>query len=171
MLNSILLSVYQCLTARKRRAIARRLTQFQNWPAAVLFYHRVADRDFRNGWSITSQGFRAHLDYLQTNASIVSLSALQKSQVSGQRSSLEVAITFDDGYADNCLFAIPEMMRRGYLALTSCRRNRSRLVAHLCTIKFLATTFNQIRSLRFARWSSWVWKSVGTRPRIRISVR
>lgn len=78
----------------------------------VSFYHRVADIH-PNGWTITRGEFERHLDYCQENFQIVSLSEIQRRVRSGESSSAVMAITFDDGYAENCEFALPLLVERG----------------------------------------------------------
>jgi len=80
-------------------------------PAMVLFYHRVADTDVHE-WTITTAEFKAHLDWLQENFEIVSLSEAQDRLRSGKLHAPTVSLTFDDGYAENCRDAIPEIVRR-----------------------------------------------------------
>ena len=77
----------------------------------VLFYHRVADHDV-TPWSITCDGFRRHLDYLQAKFEIVSLAEGQRRIAMRFNPRPSVASTFDDGYGDNCEFAIRELNTR-----------------------------------------------------------
>ena len=81
-------------------------------PVAVLFYHRVAD-DTPNPWTIGTNAFRQQIDWLQKNFDIVSLPELQDRVRSGCNRRPTVAITFDDGYADNSSFALPLLIQRG----------------------------------------------------------
>lgn len=78
----------------------------------VSFYHRVADTH-PNGWTISRGEFERHLDYCQEHFQIVSLSEIQRRVRSGDSSSAVMAITFDDGYAENCDFALPMLVERG----------------------------------------------------------
>jgi peptidoglycan/xylan/chitin deacetylase (PgdA/CDA1 family) len=84
-------------------------------PVAILFYHRVADT-FQNPWTITPGDFARHLDWLQTHFDVVSLSEAQRRVRSPQNNRPTVSLTFDDGYADNMDFAVPELLRRGLTA-------------------------------------------------------
>jgi peptidoglycan/xylan/chitin deacetylase (PgdA/CDA1 family) len=99
------------LTLPRRRRLARQFTEQQKWPAAILFYHRVANH-CPNDWTITKSGFKAHLDLIQKLGRFASLSEIQAEQRSGVRDHLKVAITFDDGYRDNLCWAIPELLQR-----------------------------------------------------------
>lgn len=81
----------------------------------VLMYHRVVDdacspilRGLLSG-AITCSAFRRQLDYLGRHYEVVSLDELlaQRDDPGGK-----VAITFDDGYADNRLHAMPLLKER-----------------------------------------------------------
>ena len=78
----------------------------------ILFYHRVAD-DLANAWTVSNSDFAHQIHWLRRHFEIVSLGEAQRriSQpgVSSQR--LAVSITFDDGHADNCLLAIPLLVK------------------------------------------------------------
>jgi peptidoglycan/xylan/chitin deacetylase (PgdA/CDA1 family) len=80
-------------------------------PAAVFFYHRVANT-YPNTWTISQRQFANHLRSLQSCSEVVSLAEIQRTQRDGQRSRLQTAITFDDGYEDNCHWALPELVAR-----------------------------------------------------------
>jgi peptidoglycan/xylan/chitin deacetylase (PgdA/CDA1 family) len=102
---------YRQMTARNRRRLLDRLCEDHGLPISILFYHRVAQRDF-NPWSISFDDFRHHLDWLQSNFQLVTLSEAQERIRQGDNDRHCVAITFDDGYADNTQFAIPELVSR-----------------------------------------------------------
>ncbi len=81
----------------------------------VLMYHRVVDdgcspilRGLLSG-AITCSAFRRQLDYLGRHYEVVGLDELlaQRDDPGGK-----VAITFDDGYADNYLHAMPLLKER-----------------------------------------------------------
>ena len=80
-------------------------------PIAVLFYHRVADVH-PNPWTIPTQVFSRQIDWLQANFDIVSLDECQRRLGPEGNRRPAVSITFDDGYADNCQFAIPFLLER-----------------------------------------------------------
>ena len=88
----------------------RRLTAANSAPVVVLFYHRIADTH-PNGWTMPVEVFRLQLDWLAENFDLVSLSEAQRRLRDGSDKP-SVAITFDDGYADNCDTAIPLLLRR-----------------------------------------------------------
>jgi len=89
---------------RIRRPVLRRLRRH----GLILMYHRIAEAR-HDPWSlcVAPSNFRAHLDILRRNADVVPLEQFtQRLQTSrGRRPT--VAITFDDGYLDNCTSALP----------------------------------------------------------------
>lgn len=80
-------------------------------PVMALFYHRVADQNL-NDWTITNDGFRRHLDWLQANVEVVTLAEAQRRIALRYNPRPCVAITFDDGYSENCDQAIDELIQR-----------------------------------------------------------
>jgi peptidoglycan/xylan/chitin deacetylase (PgdA/CDA1 family) len=103
--------LYQLATARRRNRMSRELREAGNYPVAILFYHRVAD-SHPNDWSMSTSNFSLQLDWLQKNFDIVSLDEAQRRIVATYNDRPTVAITFDDGYAENVRTAIPELLRR-----------------------------------------------------------
>jgi peptidoglycan/xylan/chitin deacetylase (PgdA/CDA1 family) len=113
---------YRWITRGARSACAKRMTETSSWPAVVLFYHRVAFQA-SDDWSIHIEDFISHLDLLQQTAEVVPLHDIQRSQFAGKRERMQVAITFDDGYAETIETAVPVLMERNipftYFASTS----------------------------------------------------
>ena len=99
---------YATLPDRKRRNAAR--AENGDAPVMVLFYHRVADHS-PNDWTISEARFARQIHWLQSNFELISLETAQ--QRIEQRANLDpaVVITFDDGYADNCRFALPLLIK------------------------------------------------------------
>lgn len=110
-----LLWVYQQITKSQRAALLEELRAQANVPVAILFYHRVAD-SHESPWSLSCDNFCRHLDWLQEHFEVVSLHQAQQRLASGNNATPTVAITFDDGYADNADFAIPQLISRGLTA-------------------------------------------------------
>ena len=81
-------------------------------PITMLFYHRVAD-ETPNPWTISRSKFERQIDWLQDHCQIISLAEAQRRIVAGHNDRLATCITFDDGYADNCDFALPLLIERG----------------------------------------------------------
>ena len=80
-------------------------------PAIILFYHRVAD-DHPNPWTMSRQDFKIQIDWLQDNFDIVSLEECQHRILKRGNHRPTLSITFDDGYAENCEYALPLLVER-----------------------------------------------------------
>ena len=80
-------------------------------PVMVLFYHRVAD-SYPNDWTMTRLCFAQQMDWLCKHVDVVSLAEAQRRIQEGFNQRPAVAVTFDDGYAENCEFAVPLMIQR-----------------------------------------------------------
>ena len=94
---------------RAARTTRNRLLNIIDQPVVVLIYHRVsllpADPQML---AVTPENFRAHLRYLKRNYNIV--------RFEDDWSDVEkpaVVITFDDGYADNAIEALPIIEEMG----------------------------------------------------------
>ncbi len=86
--------------ANARRAAAGRA------PIMVLCYHRIAD-DRATPWTQSHRSFVEQISWLQSHFDMVSLAEAQRRIRSGSNTKAAVHITFDDGYAANCDFALP----------------------------------------------------------------
>ena len=103
-------------TALKRvaKAGARGLAPPPEQPGRrlILCYHSVNPSP---GYlSLSPQLFDAHLDWLQQHSAVVSLTDLVAGPSRAQEP--QVAITFDDGYADNHAHALPLLAAHGMTA-------------------------------------------------------
>jgi peptidoglycan/xylan/chitin deacetylase (PgdA/CDA1 family) len=78
-------------------------------PLSIAFYHRVAD-SYPNNWTISRRQFRRHVEYCLRKLEIVSLTELQRRIVLRDSPRPSISFTFDDGYRDNCEYAIPLML-------------------------------------------------------------
>jgi len=92
-----------------RNAISKRRGMF---PLIVLFYHRVADCH-PNAWTIGTRQFARHIAWLAGRFEMISLDEVQRRVAAGYNQRPAVAITFDDGYAENCDFALPLLLEKG----------------------------------------------------------
>lgn len=81
-------------------------------PLAVMYYHRIADTHL-NPWSLSTHSFQQQIEWMTRNFEIISIDEVQRRLRAGSNSRPAVAITFDDGYAENCDFAIPFLLERG----------------------------------------------------------
>ncbi len=111
-LKTPLLGLYYLATLPKRKQSAIKRKKQHRVPTMVLFYHRVAD-EHPNDWTISTARFRAQIDWLQERFEVVSLEEAQHRIGAEENDRPTACITFDDGYADNCQFAIPWLLEQG----------------------------------------------------------
>lgn len=109
--KELLLTAYRWSTRQRRLELAREFRLKGTYPATILFYHRVANVG-QNAWTINHDNFKRHLDWIETNSKFASLEDIRQSQINGHRTVPMVGITFDDGYKENCDFAIPHLVER-----------------------------------------------------------
>ncbi len=98
------------LPARRRAAIERAASERE--PVRVLFYHRVADAH-PNDWTMSTKAFATQIRWLRRRFDLVSLTEAQARIATGRNRWPTACITFDDGYAENCQFAVPLLLRQG----------------------------------------------------------
>ncbi len=92
----------------------RSIVQDMLWPRGlILAYHRVADLTTDPwGLAVSPENFAAQLDVLRSEFKPVSLSRLLDTGLRG-RPTNSIAVTFDDGYADNLLAVKPLLGQHG----------------------------------------------------------
>lgn len=105
------ISMQHWATTPTRWMRKQRWQQAGQVPVVALFYHRVAN-EFPNPWTISCQQFEAQIRWIQRRFEIVTLQECQRRIESKFNDRPTVAITFDDGYADNARFAIPFLLER-----------------------------------------------------------
>jgi peptidoglycan/xylan/chitin deacetylase (PgdA/CDA1 family) len=94
------------LIKRLSHSIPRRLfLERISPPTLILMYHRVCDlKDDRHFLTVHPDNFQKQMEFLKTKFDLVPLAAWTQP---GNRQRVKVAITFDDGYADNFYQALP----------------------------------------------------------------
>ncbi|GEM_PF-526714 len=107
----LLLGVYYRISLPLRWWFFRKAVRSGRVPAIILFYHRVAD-DCATPWTISNRMFRRQVQGLCRRVELVSLNELQRQLSERNNRRLLCAITFDDGYAENCQQAIPLLLER-----------------------------------------------------------
>jgi len=109
--KSNLIDGYRLATWPLRKLRLRQMQRAGQVPIAILFYHRVDD-EYPNGWTITEAGFETQIEWFEKNFDLVDLEECQRRISSGFNDRPTLSITFDDGYADNCAFALPMLIQR-----------------------------------------------------------
>ena len=105
-LKEFAIQSYSYATMPLRYAARKSAEWNRDFPVNALFYHRVSDHT-PTPWTIDEDGFEKQMLWLKQNFEIIDLFEAQKRIVSGVNERPTVVITFDDGYADNSLRAIP----------------------------------------------------------------
>lgn len=109
--NTKLIDAYRCVSWPYRRYRYAQLQKAGEVPVIALYYHRVADTH-PNDWTISRQEFERQIDWFEERFDIVSLEECQRRISSGRNTRPTLSITFDDGYAENCEFALPMLIER-----------------------------------------------------------
>jgi peptidoglycan/xylan/chitin deacetylase (PgdA/CDA1 family) len=81
--------------------------------ALVLLYHRIALEPDPWGLGVSPEHFTEHLEVLRTGWRPTSLCALAQALAAGSIVDRAVAVTFDDGYADNLSAGVPALESAG----------------------------------------------------------
>ncbi len=110
-IDSTLIETYRLATLPSRCAMRMWMQHTGTLPIGILFYHRISE-NVLNPWTISPQAFRRQIEWLKANYEIVSLEQCQSRMVSGENRRPSVAITFDDGYAENCQWALPYLLEQ-----------------------------------------------------------
>ncbi|QEG21668.1 polysaccharide deacetylase family protein [Mariniblastus fucicola] len=103
---SILTDLYRIGSSPWRSVHLRKLKACGKVPVFVLFYHRVAE-SHPNPWSMDFATFKSQIRWMQESFDLISMSEVQQRIESGFNDRPAVAISFDDGYSENCEEALP----------------------------------------------------------------
>lgn len=146
-----LLGLYQAATSALRMRALRRMVEEGRAPVCVLFYHRVADTH-PNDWTMPVRVFRRQIDWLARRFDVVSLQEAQGLLHSGRSRRPAVAITFDDGYGENCEHAVPYLLRRNlpftYFVTTRVVRDQSAFPHDLAAgVALRPNTVSELRTM------------------------
>jgi peptidoglycan/xylan/chitin deacetylase (PgdA/CDA1 family) len=103
--------------------------------AKILVFHSINDHEasFIRGTNvcIPPNRFEKHLKYIKKNYRVISLKKLVNSLNQGKVAPCSMVITFDDGFADNFIYAFPILQRYKingtFFLATDCIDNRSPL--------------------------------------------
>ena len=109
--NSKLIDTYRMASWPIRRMRYAQMVREGQVPVFAVFYHRIAENP-TNPWTMSCDQFQKQIDWFQDNFEIVDLEECQRRIRSGANSRPTLAITFDDGYAENCEFALPMLIER-----------------------------------------------------------
>jgi len=107
-----LLSAYYRASWPARRFAAWQRARRGRAPVMVLFYHRVADSE-PNDWTLQRADFARQIRWLERRFDLISLAAAERRIASGHNARPAVSLTFDDGYGENCDFALPLLVEKG----------------------------------------------------------
>ncbi len=106
------IDMYRWVTLPYRYFRLQRQIETGHVPIVVLYYHRVADTN-PTPWTISQSDFQRQLDWLQENFELLSMDQVHQRLQTRCNHRPAVALTFDDGYAENMDFALPMMAQRG----------------------------------------------------------
>jgi len=110
-IKSPLLDLYYLATLPKRKQAAAARQEERQVPVMTLFYHRIAN-EHPNDWTLSNETFQKQIDWLRERFDIVSLEEAQLRIGSEANNRPTVSITFDDGYSDNCVTALPWLIEQ-----------------------------------------------------------
>ena len=90
------------------RSLLKRISKNDRNQAVVLMYHRICSEAVDPwGLCVSKENFESQLSMLKQNFRVVSMSGMLDSLGKNELQHRSVAISFDDGYADNFLSAKP----------------------------------------------------------------
>ncbi len=127
-IRDIALRARVAATSTQRRMRMQELCRRGQAPMFVPFYHRVADKSL-NDWTISRAGFQRQVEYCLENFEPVGLDEVQRRVRGNESRRPTITFTFDDGYAENCEFALPLLVEKKmptvYFVTTKCIEQQS----------------------------------------------
>ncbi|MGB7345822.1 MAG: polysaccharide deacetylase family protein [Pirellulaceae bacterium] len=127
-LRDIALRARVAATASRRRARMETLCRQGKAPMFVPFYHRVADQRL-NDWTISRSIFAQQVDYCLEHFDPVGLDEVQRRVRNNESHRPTITFTFDDGYAENCEYALPLLVEKQmptvYFVTVNCVKDQS----------------------------------------------
>jgi peptidoglycan/xylan/chitin deacetylase (PgdA/CDA1 family) len=106
----LLLNLYYHGSLPWRTIVNRQRQHNGRAPIIVLFAHRIAD-EHPNAWTEPNALFERQIRWLKRRFEFVSLAEAQRRIRLRRNERTCIALTFDDGYADNCRAALPLLLR------------------------------------------------------------
>ncbi|MCA9240124.1 MAG: polysaccharide deacetylase family protein [Planctomycetales bacterium] len=106
-----LLSAYYAASLPARQSAAAARKSCGREPVRILFFHRIADA-CPNPWTMPCRTFERQVSWIARHYEVVSLHEAQQRIRSGTNHKPTACLTFDDGYAENCEFALPLLLKR-----------------------------------------------------------
>lgn len=153
-LKNATLATYYGLSLPWRIWRMRQMSEAGRAPLMAIFYHRVAD-EHPNDWTIPNSQFERQVHWLRKHFDLISLFEMQRRLRIGKNHRPAVAITFDDGYADNCENALPLLVRHRipctyFVSSRNIIENRPFPHDVKCGTPLQVNTVEQIRALAAA---------------------
>jgi CelD/BcsL family acetyltransferase involved in cellulose biosynthesis/peptidoglycan/xylan/chitin deacetylase (PgdA/CDA1 family) len=102
---------YQLTVSRNGRGHKVQWERRRGASGRILYYHRVNDENDPYFPATTIKTFERQIRFVASHYRVVSLSELVNLLDAGDETGQLVAVTFDDGYQDNCLNAFPVLQR------------------------------------------------------------
>lgn len=110
--RQIILSAYYHATAPPRVVRNALLAARGRAPVCIGTFHRIADDD-ANAWTTSRGELRRAVEWLQSRFDLISLAEAQRRITAADNGRTAFVLTFDDGYAENCEWALPWLLERG----------------------------------------------------------
>lgn len=110
-INPTFIDTYRLATLPTRSVHQWWMKRTGTMPVGILFYHRISD-EHPNPWTMSRQQFERQIDWFQTRFELVSLEEAQQRLRQPDNRRPTLSITFDDGYAENCEWALPMLISR-----------------------------------------------------------